>query len=105
VQALRGRTGRRHERLPAVARHLAVSERHLRALFADAVGLSPKRFERIERLREALTLAHADGPRWAQLAAATGYYDQSHLTAEFRTLMGVTPAAFFKGRLPAPRSC
>ncbi|MEU1734151.1 helix-turn-helix domain-containing protein [Streptosporangium sp. NPDC020145] len=105
ARALRGRRGGRHEPLPVIARHLAVSERHLRDLFADAVGLSPKHFERIERLRAVLSLACADGPRWARLAAATGYYDQSHMTAEFRTLMGVTPAAFFEGRLPALQSC
>ncbi|MFI7687677.1 AraC family transcriptional regulator [Nonomuraea sp. NPDC049655] len=46
----------------------------------------------------------ADG-RWADLATAAGYYDQSHMTAEFRTLMGVTPAAFFQGRLPALQPC
>ncbi|WP_226899986.1 helix-turn-helix domain-containing protein [Nonomuraea phyllanthi] len=105
VQALRGRTGRRREPLPAIARHLAVSERHLRTLFAEAVGLPPKRFERIERVRATLALAHANGPRWADLAAAAGYYDQSHMTAEFRTLMGVTPGAFFEGRLPALQPC
>ncbi|MEU5861513.1 helix-turn-helix transcriptional regulator [Nonomuraea sp. NPDC047529] len=105
VQALRGRARERREPLPAIARHLAVSERHLRALFADAVGLSPKRYERIERVRQALALARADGPRWADLATATGYYDQSHMTAEFRTLMGVTPAAYFEGRLPALQPC
>ncbi|MER6578726.1 AraC family transcriptional regulator [Nonomuraea sp. NPDC001023] len=105
VRALRGRTGARREPLPALARHLAVSERHLRGLFADAVGLSPKRYERIERVRKALALGRADGPRWADLATVTGYYDQSHMTAEFRTLMGVTPAAYFEGRLPALQPC
>ncbi|MEU8201059.1 helix-turn-helix transcriptional regulator [Streptosporangium sp. NPDC049046] len=105
VQALRGRTGKRRKPLPAIARHLAVSERHLRTVFAEAVGLPPKRFERIERVREILTLARVGGPRWADLAVAAGYYDQSHMTAEFRTLMGVTPGAFFEGRLPAPQPC
>ncbi|RJL24000.1 helix-turn-helix domain-containing protein [Bailinhaonella thermotolerans] len=105
VQALSGRPGRRRAPVPAVARHLAVSERHLRTVFADAIGLSPKHFERIERVRQALLLAHDQGPRWADLAAATGYYDQSHMTAEFRTLMGVTPGAFLEGRTPALRPC
>lgn len=105
VRALRGRTGKRREPLPAIAHHLAVSERHLRTLFADAVGVPPKRFERIERVRDVLALARANGPHWADLAASAGYYDQSHMTAEFRTLMGVTPAAFFNGRLPTLQPC
>ena len=91
--------------LPDLARRLAISERHLRALFADAVGLPPKRFERIARVRRVLAHGGARTPRWAQFAAATGYYDQSHMTAEFHTMMGVPPAAFFAGRLPPLLPC
>jgi AraC-like DNA-binding protein len=43
--------------------------------------------------------------RWAHLAVTAGYYDQSHMTAEFRTMMGVPPAAFFAGHLPQLQSC
>jgi AraC-like DNA-binding protein len=88
--------------VPAVARRLAVSERHLRDLFSDGVGLPPKRFERIARLRGLLSRGET---RWAQLAATAGYYDQSHMTAEFRTMMGVPPAAFFAGRPPSLEPC
>lgn len=57
----------------------------------------------IDRVRHVLTHA-ADAP-WAELAAATGYYDQSHMTADFRTLMGVPPRAYFTGRLPRATPC
>lgn len=86
-----------------VARELAVSERQLRKLFHDGVGLSPKHYARINRVRA--VLAHAGELAWADLAAATGYYDQSHMTSDFRTLMGVPPRSYFTGRRPAPRSC
>jgi AraC-like DNA-binding protein len=94
------RTG---ERVGALARRLSVSERHLRDLFTDRVGLSPKRFARIQRVRTVLARAGSAG--WAGLASDTGYYDQSHLTADFHTLMGVSPAAFRAGRLPARTPC
>lgn len=87
----------------ATARRLHVSERRLRALFADGVGLSPKHFARIDRVRT--VLASASGLAWADVAAAAGYYDQSHMTSEFRQLMGVPPAAFAAGRRPAARRC
>lgn len=87
----------------AAARRLHISERHLRNLFADGVGLSPKHFARIDRVRT--VLAHARVLPWADLAAAAGYYDQSHLTGEFRRLMGVPPAAFSRGELPAAAPC
>lgn len=91
---------------PALAEltaRLAVSERQLRNLFADGVGLSPKHFARIQRLRRVLT--YAGNTPWSHLAANTGYYDQSHLTADFRTLMGVPPAAYLRGKLPTPTRC
>lgn len=87
----------------ATARRLHVSERRLRALFADGVGLSPKHFARIDRVRT--VLATASGRRWADVAATAGYYDQSHMTSEFRHLMGVPPAAFAAGRRPVARRC
>ncbi|MEV1178938.1 helix-turn-helix domain-containing protein, partial [Nonomuraea sp. NPDC049784] len=87
------------EPVPAIARRLAVSERHLRGLFSDGVGVPPKRFERITRVRKVLAGGRASS--WA----TAGYYDQSHMTAEFRAMMGVTPGAFFAGRLPALQPC
>jgi len=39
-----------------------------------------------------LRAARVATPNWAALAAELGYYDQSHLIAEFRSLAGVTPA-------------
>ncbi|GAB3151734.1 helix-turn-helix domain-containing protein [Microbispora hainanensis] len=123
AQALRDQAGQRREPVAAIARRLAVSERHMRDLVRDGVGVPPKRMERIERVRRVLAqgrgLAGGRGPaggrvlaggrahtaRWAQLAAIEGFYDQSHMTAEFRTLMGVPPAAFFAGRLPSLEPC
>ncbi|MFE1595188.1 helix-turn-helix domain-containing protein [Nocardia sp. NPDC058705] len=89
--------------LPELSARLAVSERQLRNLFTAGTGLSPKHFARIDRLRR--VLAYAGNTPWSHLAATTGYYDQSHLTADFRTLMGVPPAAYLRGNLPAPTRC
>jgi AraC-like DNA-binding protein len=89
--------------LSELTARLAVSERQLRNLFTTGIGLSPKHFARIQRLRR--VLAYAGDTPWSHLAASTGYYDQSHLTADFRTLMGVPPAAYLRGKLPAPTRC
>jgi AraC-like DNA-binding protein len=95
----------RPARLPDLAHRLSVSERHLRHLLTDGAGLPPKSYARITRLRHALTRGQARSGQLARLATATGYYDQSHMTAEFTSLMGVPPGAFFAGRLPAPQAC
>jgi AraC-like DNA-binding protein len=98
-------SARRPAHVSEIARRLAISERHLRNVFTDGVGLPPKRFMRIARVRDVLTSAHARHAQWAQLAVTAGYYDQSHLTADFRAMMGVPPASFFSGRIPAPQPC
>jgi AraC-like DNA-binding protein len=86
-----------------VARRLNVSERQLRNVFSQAVGLSPKQYVRIDRVRT--VLANARRGDLAQVATRAGYYDQSHMAAEFRRLMGVPPGAFVAGRLPAASPC
>jgi transcriptional regulator GlxA family with amidase domain len=91
-------TVRRPARVGEVARHVGVSERQLRNLFTTTVGVPPKQFARLSRVR---TILDGAGRRsWSRLANDAGYYDQSHMTAEFREVMHVTPSAFAAGRLP-----
>ena len=85
-------------RVAAAARRMGVSERHLREVFTAAVGLSPKQFARVTRLRR--ILPGVRGGSLARLAGEGGYYDQSHMTAQFREFMRVTPRAFAEGRVP-----
>jgi AraC-like DNA-binding protein len=96
-------TGRVPERIRATARRLNVSERHLRDLFTEAVGVPPKLFARLDRVRT--VLVHAHRGHLAHLATEAGYYDQSHMTAEFRRIMGTPPAAFVAGHRPAATRC
>jgi AraC-like DNA-binding protein len=77
-----------------VAAELGVSERHLRRVFHETLGVSPKTFARLSRFHRALAAARASQrTSWADIAAASGYYDQAHLIAEFRGITGVTPQA------------
>lgn len=63
--------------------------------FESAVGLTPKRYARVLRFGSLLPALARQGPRdWAQVAAAGGYFDQSHLIHEFKRLAGVTPGAY-----------
>jgi AraC-like DNA-binding protein len=103
TSVLSANASRRPEYVGVTARRLNISERHMRDLFAEAVGVSPKHFARIDRVRTVLVRGrHA---HLAQLATEAGYYDQSHMTADFRRIMGTSPAAFIAGRLPAATSC
>ncbi|HEY1694199.1 MAG TPA: AraC family transcriptional regulator [Polyangiaceae bacterium] len=101
-------------RVENVACRLGVTTRHLRRAFTESVGIGPKEFARTVRLQRAVRMA-ATSNDWARIAADAGYYDQAHLIADFRDLVGLTPGAFVKrardrglspglGPMPAPRS-
>ena len=78
-----------------VAEQLGVSERHLRRVFGEVVGLSPKEFSKLLRFERALKAAQeVRNSCWSDIAASAGYYDQAHLIADFRSIAGATPRAF-----------
>jgi AraC-like DNA-binding protein len=84
-------------RVESVARRLGVTARHLRRAFAENVGIGPKEFARTVRLQRAVQSA-STSMDWGRIAADAGYYDQAHLIADFRELVGLTPGAFLKTR-------
>ncbi|SDZ47076.1 AraC-type DNA-binding protein [Amycolatopsis xylanica] len=80
-----------------------LSERQLRRRFGQAVGLGPKAYLRVTRLHRAVESARESlklgkPPRWADIAARHGFYDQPHLLAEFRRAAGCLPDALADGR-------
>ncbi len=64
------------------------------AAFRDHVGIAPKRYTRIVRFRRAMELLSSGTMPLVAVAEASGYYDQAHLTAEFRAHSGMTPGAY-----------
>jgi AraC-like DNA-binding protein len=72
-----------------------LGRRQFERRFRDAVGLSPKRFANVLRLRSVFDVLQAN-PRadWTEAALAAGYFDQSHLIRDFRRFVGCTPAQF-----------
>jgi len=86
-----------------VAAALGVLPRTLRRRFTAQVGLSPKRFARVQRLQR--VVRDLDGQvqvDWAAVAARHGYADQPHLVEEFRQLVGVTPTEYLRSRIDGP---
>ncbi|MEU9132601.1 helix-turn-helix domain-containing protein [Kitasatospora sp. NPDC048540] len=78
-----------------LAREVGWSRRHLLARFRQETGLSPKEAARVIRFdRARRLLAAAPATALADLAAATGYFDQAHLAREFRALAGCPPSVW-----------
>lgn len=82
-------------RVGEVAEASGYSAKRFIHLFTEGVGLSPKRFCRILRLQAVVNrLAAGARVEWAEVAAAGGYCDQSHLIRDFRAMTGLTPAEY-----------
>jgi AraC-like DNA-binding protein len=85
-------------RISELAGQLFISERSLRRLFHEHVGLSPKTLCRITRLQNVLKHCREDTHKDYLIAAYdSGYFDQSHLIKEFKEFCGNTPGQL--GRL------
>jgi AraC-like DNA-binding protein len=82
-------------RVETVAERLGVTSRHLRRAFTESIGIGPKEFARSVRLQRAVRMTSTTSD-WVRIAADAGYYDQAHLIADFRELVGLTPGAFVK---------
>ncbi len=82
---------------------LGLLPRTLHRRFTAQVGLSPKRFARVQRLQR--VVRDLDGRTrvdWAAVAARHGYADQPHLSDEFRELVGVSPGQYLRSRVNGP---
>src|SRR5689334_5950482 len=79
----------------AVQRASGVPAERFIERFRAAVGLAPKRYLRVARLRALLERVAAHGAaNWGDLACEFGFSDQAHLVREFRDLTGLTPGAY-----------
>lgn len=85
-----------------LARETGVTGRALERFFDLWVGLSPKRYARIVRFHRAVAaLVSAPDLPGAAVAVEYGYYDQAHLTRDFKAFTGSAPRALLTGRLGA----
>jgi AraC-like DNA-binding protein len=78
-------------RIDDVVERSGLSHRYLVSRFREQIGVTPKAAARVLRFEHSLRLLRQPGTSIADVAIATGYYDQSHLTREFRALAGCPP--------------
>jgi AraC family transcriptional regulator len=71
-----------------------LSPHHFVEAFKVSVGKPPHRFVMERRVQRALELLRDDDRTIAEIAHAAGFSSQSHLTANFRRVTGLTPGRF-----------
>lgn len=78
-----------------LAARLGVTPRTLQRHFDGYIGVGPKWVLRRQRIYDALDrLQTCEQVNWMELAAELGFTDQAHFSRTFRTMIGVTPAAY-----------
>ncbi len=80
-----------------LVRQCGCSQRHVIKKFKEEVGVTPKEFMKISRFQHALArIESGHSTSWSELSLDCGYYDQSHLIAEFRAYSGFTPVQYLR---------
>lgn len=78
-----------------------LSQKQFTRIFSEHVGASPKQFLRIVRFQNALERKSMKAAgSLTELCYLCGYYDQSHMTAEFRHFSGMSPREYFSSCEP-----
>ncbi len=70
---------------------------HFNRLFRRVLRRSPMEYVLSMRIQEAQRLLATTPATVGDIAAAIGFYDQSHFTKRFRKIIGMTPLAYRKG--------
>jgi AraC-like DNA-binding protein len=79
--------------ISSLAPALGVTRQHLARAFALHVGVPPKTFARVARVRRALAKARVSTTvDWVAVALDAGFYDQAHFSGEVKELTGRTPS-------------
>lgn len=89
--------------LKEAAQRLHTHPTHLVRAFTSTFGIAPHQYVTSRRITQARRLLLAGHPV-AEVATATGFYDQPHLTRHFKRHLGTTPARYASaGRAPESR--
>ncbi|MFY9720509.1 MAG: AraC family transcriptional regulator [Candidatus Cybelea sp.] len=84
----------RERPVSALATELGMHRVRLHRAFKRAYGESPRANATKQRIATAAKLLTASSDRVADIAAACGFYDQSHFCRQFRLATGMTPSHY-----------
>jgi AraC-like DNA-binding protein len=87
-------------RVEALANEIGWSRRHFAERFRRELGLAPKQAARVLRFQRATEALRRGPVDLATLAAECGFYDQAHLSNEWRALAGCSPRTWIAEELP-----
>ncbi|MFK7803595.1 MAG: DUF6597 domain-containing transcriptional factor [Anaerolineae bacterium] len=98
-----GRLCTQNRPLTQISTEAGYSQKQLIQIFKDHVGVSPKRYQRILRFSQSLSILAAQPTAdYSQILSACNYYDQAHFINEFRHFSGYRPSQYHAMTLDYP---
>lgn len=83
-------------RLADLAALTGLSETAMSHAFKAATGVPPHRWQMQARVDRAKAMMARDAASLGDIAEATGFFDQAHLTRVFKSIVGLTPGAWMR---------
>lgn len=81
------------ETLNELSRHAHRSQRHIERQFKQWLGMTPKHYQRVLRIKKAVNfLRENKHAKLSDVAHRFGFSDQAHMTREFKTIAYITPS-------------
>jgi len=80
----------------AIHRDFYMSERNFRRRFTEFVGMAPKQYSRITRVKALSKSFETQRGAYNSLFTALGYSDPAHFTKDFTSIAGTSPSSYFK---------
>jgi transcriptional regulator GlxA family with amidase domain len=84
-----------------IAAHVGIVEDYLSLCFRQELAVSPMTYLMRYRVQQAQALLEAGRMNVTEVAQAVGFADGAHFSRVFQRQVGVTPAAFRRGKRPA----
>ena len=74
-----------------------LSRKQFERTFLETIGITPKQFLKIVRFQNAIYVKSKNSAlSLTEIAHNCGYFDQSHMINDFRTLAGISPKQYFE---------
>ncbi|MDR0207510.1 MAG: helix-turn-helix domain-containing protein [Bacteroidales bacterium] len=79
-----------------MASEACLSRKQFERIFAEHIGISPKKYLKIIRFQSAIFQKQQNNNlNMTELSYESGYFDQSHFINDFKSLSGLTPKQYF----------
>lgn len=85
-----------------LSRKLCLSDRQLRRLSNDWLGMKTEEFIHYSKYLDSLYLLHHSKQTLTEIGLEAGYYDQSHFIREFKSYTGLTPKQYREANTSLP---